>query len=412
MGLLDRVGKIGYPEARARPVGPTTEPGPHFARTFPAAAAAPRRNSPRLDGRLPLAPRTPCFLSPLKARSIALLVLLILAVVSACLPGPPAAPEQATPASPHTPLHEPSAPGIAPVCPSSQANASFGVSLLDAQTGQPLCERNPNGIAQPASTTKVMAVLLTAQHLRAHHLSLDTSIQVQAEDRHVEWDAAVAFLQTGHRYSVRTLVYMVSLLSAADATMALARFVAGSRAAFLALMNREAQHLGMTRTHYTSPYGYARTAPGHWQQGEDTSIGNYSSAHDMALLMRAFARYPEMVQIFGAAQYHQDGFWLDRANSYIITDSWIGLSASQGERGRNLRLPFQVLAVKKGCMWCAEDLHKISYVLLARYQQQTIAAGFLYTTQNYSNPRVGDMLPVLLWAFHLCKQPAYLGYCS
>jgi D-alanyl-D-alanine carboxypeptidase len=301
---------------------------------------------------------------------------------------------------------------IVPACPLLRPDPSFGISLIDVQTGQPLCERNANGIAQPASTTKVMAALLTGAYLHTHHLTLDTLITAQGIDKHVEWDASVAYIQVGQSYSVRTLLSMVSMLSAADATMALARFVAGSRAAFLALMNQQARRLGMNHTHYTSPYGYANTSSDHWQQGEQPSVGNCSSAHDMALLMRAFAQYPDLVVIFGATTYHEGSIWLSRAKGYIITDSWLGLSTADGVRANNLHLPFQVLAVKRGCMWCEAAQHKISYVLLARFQQQVISAAFLYTTQSYANPLVGDMLPTLLWVFHQCNQPAYARYCQ
>lgn len=141
----------------------------------------------------------------------------------------------------------------------------------------------------------------------------------------MEWDASVAHVQIGQSYSVRLLLYMVSIPSAADATMVLARFVAGSRAAFLSLMNARARQLGMTHMHFSSPYGYALTPPGNWQQGEDASVGNYSSAHDLALLMRAFARYPDLVTIFGATSYQEEGISLDRAPKHVITDSRIGV---------------------------------------------------------------------------------------
>ncbi len=306
-------------------------------------------------------------------------------------------------------------PGAPPECPALRPDPTFGISIIDTQTEQPLCERNPNGIAQPASTTKVMSALLVEEYLQVNHLSMDTPIVAQAVDRQVEWDAAIAYLQVGQSYSVRLLLYMVSIKSAADATMALARFVAGSRAAFLDQMNRRAQALGLTHTHFTSPYGYAETSPDNWQQGEDTSVGNYSTAHDLARLMLEFARYPDLVTIFGATEYHEGNVWLYRSIGHTITDSWVGLRAPDTPSPnavKDLHLPFQVLAVKKGCMWCSgSTIHKYSYVLLARFQQQVVAAAFLYTTQDYFNPLVGDMLPVLLWVFHQCDQPAYTMYC-
>jgi hypothetical protein len=287
-----------------------------------------------------------------------------------------------------------------PACPVMRSDPSFGISLIDTANGKTICERNGEGIAQPASTTKVMAALLVGQYLQTHQLRLDTMVTVQQVDTPVESDAAIANLQVGQAYSVRDLLSMTSILSAADAVMVLARFVAGSRADFLALMNQEAQTLGMPHTHYTSPYGYARTSADNWQDGENTSVGTYSSAADMARLMKAFAQFPDLLTIFGATQYQQGSISLNRAPSLTLPDSWIGL-----------HLPFQVLAVKKGCMWCQSAIHKISYVLLVQFQQQVIAAAFLYTTQNYFNPLIGDMLPTLLWAFHQCNVPAYATYC-
>jgi hypothetical protein len=349
---------------------------------------------------------------------MAIAVLLVLTLVAAIVFGHsrPAGASQ-TPNKPvtWTQSQPTSSPVVVLTCPLLRPDPTFGVSLIDVQTGQPLCERNADGIAQPASTTKVMSALLVEEYLQAHHLSLDTTITAQAIDRQVEWDASVAFLQVGQAYSVRLLLYMVSIISAADATMALARFVAGSRADFLALMNQRAQALLMLHTHYTSPYGYANTPPDNWQRGEDLSVGNYSSAHDMALLMRAFALYPDLITIFGATDYHEGSAWLYRSPTHSLPDSWYGLQAPDDPSSsavKDLHLPFQVLAQKKGCMWCDDpQFHKISYVLLVRFQQQTVAAAFLYTTQNYFDPFVGDMLPTLLWAFHQCSVPAYAPFC-
>lgn len=348
------------------------------------------------------------------ARTIMIAVLMVITIIAAILFGSsqPSTTSQASTA-PAVTWSQPT-PSLPPVCPTLRSDPTFGVSLIDTQTRQPLCERNPDGIAQPASTTKIMAALLVEEYLQAHGLSLDTPIIAEPIDKQVEWDAAIFNLQVGHAYSVRLLLYMVSTRSAADATMALARFVAGSRSAFLALMNQRAQALGMLHTHYTSPYGYAKTPPDNWQNGENTAVGNYSSAHDMATLMLAFAQYPDLVTIFGATQYHEGGIWLYRSPVHSLPDSWVGLQAPDDPSPnavKDLHLPFQVLAQKKGCMWCNEPSHKISYILLVRFQQQTVVAAFLYTAQNYFNPLVGDMLPTLLWAFHQCNVPAYYAYC-
>jgi D-alanyl-D-alanine carboxypeptidase len=318
-------------------------------------------------------------------------VVLVLWAVSTTSSSTLAAPTWATASNPAlTPTR---VTGSTPACPTLRADPTFGVSLIEVQTGQPLCEHNPEGIAQPASTTKVMSALLVGEYLQAHHLGLDTQVTVQPADLQVEPDAAVAGLRVGQHYSVRLLLAMASILSAADAVMVLARFVADSRAGFLALMNQQAQAIGMAHTHFGSPYGYARTSALNWQHGEDTSVGNYASAHDLAVLMVAFAKFPGLVAIFGLEHYVESGWVLDRRAGEVLPDFWGALS-----------LPFQVLAVKKGCMWCDPDLHKLSYVLLIQAASgQEIAAAFLYTSQDITNPQVGDVLAMLLWALHECE---------
>lgn len=359
-----------------------------------------------------LPPKVP-FLNARMIAIIILLAILLLAMLKDGFTHPLVRP--LTFAVPTTAAQGHPTPAPPPTCPALRPDPTFGISLIDITTRQALCERNPDGIAQPASTTKVMAALLVKEYLISHNLTLDTTVTAEQIDKQVEWDAAVAYIQVGQTYSVRLLFYMMSIASAADATMALARFVAGSRDAFLELMNQRAAQLGMRHTHFSSPYGYAITPPDNWQNGEDASVGNYSSAHDLAVLTAAFAQYSDLVAIFGATEYHEGAIWLYRSLSHVLPDSWIGLKTPDmpsASAVQNLNLPFQVLAVKKGCMWCDDaTLHKLSYVLLVQFHQQVVAAAFLYTTQDYFNPLTGDMLPVLLWAFHQCANPAYSGYC-
>ena len=74
------------------------------------------------------------------------------------------------------------------------------------------------------------------------------------------------------------------LYSANDACHALADQIAGNEAAFVALMNRRAQALGMHDTHFTN-------ACGHDQDG------HYSTAHDLSLLAHTLLKYPPLLDI-------------------------------------------------------------------------------------------------------------------
>jgi serine-type D-Ala-D-Ala carboxypeptidase (penicillin-binding protein 5/6) len=79
-------------------------------------------------------------------------------------------------------------------------------------------------------------------------------------------------LVVGERLTVRDMLYGMLLPSANDAAVALARFVRGSVAAFVDLMNATAARMGLRDTHFASPTGLDNSG--------------YSTARDLAALTR------------------------------------------------------------------------------------------------------------------------------
>jgi D-alanyl-D-alanine carboxypeptidase (penicillin-binding protein 5/6) len=63
------------------------------------------------------------------------------------------------------------------------------------------------------------------------------------------------FIKVNTQVSVEELLQGVIVQSGNDATVALAEAVAGSESAFVALMNQEAQKMGLTNTHYVNADG-------------------------------------------------------------------------------------------------------------------------------------------------------------
>src|SRR5205085_664824 len=90
-------------------------------------------------------------------------------------------------------------------------------------------------------------------------------------------------LRARERVPVWKLMYGLLLFSGNDDALELAIATAGSKGAFLRLMNEKAVELGLHDTHYTSPSGVV-------------DRGNYSSAHDLA----ALARYAMAIPRFRA----------------------------------------------------------------------------------------------------------------
>jgi D-alanyl-D-alanine carboxypeptidase len=279
-----------------------------------------------------------------------------------------------------------------------------GVELLDATTGRVLYRHQPMLRFQIASTTKVMTALLASEQG-----SLDRVVTIAPQDLpDPALNAAVVGFQPGQQYTVRQLLYGLALASGYDAAMAIARTVGGSVPAFIVQMNRRAQELGMHDTHFLNPAGYA----------VGVASGHYSTAQDMAVLMCIVAQHPDLVQIFGTIQHTlpatatHPAIVLDRTWGTTLPDAWVGAAPPDARAPvRNLQLPFQVLAVKKGCMDCDPADHQLSYVVLAHQGARRIVGAFVGTTQYYYDPHVGDMLPLLLWAFGDCGTAQARGFC-
>lgn len=173
--------------------------------------------------------------------------------------------------------------------------------LMDAQTGQILAKKRANEEVPPASLTKIMTVLLAieAEQDLDHPVTLPEDIfpALYAQD------ASMAGFAPGETVTVRDLLYGAMLPSGAECCEALARQVSGSREAFVALMNQKAAELGMSRTHFSNPTGL-------------TEANHYSTAADLAKLLRAALQNETFRTIFTTEQYtstpteqHPEGVW-------------------------------------------------------------------------------------------------------
>lgn len=122
------------------------------------------------------------------------------------------------------------------------------VILIDGHTSRVILSHNADTPALIASTTKIMTGLLIAERC-----SLDEPVTVPPEAVGVEGSSL--HLQAGEVRQVRELLYGLMLHSGNDAAVALAIHCAGSVEQFVALMNRRAESLGMTGTHFANPHG-------------------------------------------------------------------------------------------------------------------------------------------------------------
>jgi D-alanyl-D-alanine carboxypeptidase (penicillin-binding protein 5/6) len=138
--------------------------------------------------------------------------------------------------------------------------------LVDANTGAVLWAKRSHRRRPIASTTKIMTGVLALEHLPLTKVirvnPLVTRVALNREGLRAHEHVAVWKLMEG-----------LLLFSGNDDALQLAISTAGSRGAFLQLMNEKASELGLRDTHYTSPSGVV-------------DRGNYSSAYDLAALAR------------------------------------------------------------------------------------------------------------------------------
>jgi D-alanyl-D-alanine carboxypeptidase (penicillin-binding protein 5/6) len=138
--------------------------------------------------------------------------------------------------------------------------------LVEANTGAVLWARRPHRRRPIASTTKIMTAVLALEHLPLTKVvrvnPLVTRVALNREG-----------LRADERVAVWKLMDGLLLFSGNDDALQLAITTAGSRGAFLRLMNEKASELRLRDTHYTSPSGVV-------------DRGNYSSAYDLAALAR------------------------------------------------------------------------------------------------------------------------------
>nr|WP_298728774.1 D-alanyl-D-alanine carboxypeptidase family protein [uncultured Steroidobacter sp.] len=197
--------------------------------------------------------------------------------------GASAAPLSDTTADSAAPVIEP------PPVPAPPQVQARGFILLDYASGQTLAANNAHERLEPASLTKLMSAYVVFHALKEGRIKMTDLVTISAYAR--SQDGSRMFVDVGTQVSVENLIQGMIVQSGNDATVALAEYIGGSEPAFVDLMNRHAQQLGMTSTHFQNSPGLP--APEH-----------YTTAHDIAVLSRALIReYPEHYRFYSQRQF-------------------------------------------------------------------------------------------------------------
>jgi D-alanyl-D-alanine carboxypeptidase (penicillin-binding protein 5/6) len=129
----------------------------------------------------------------------------------------------------------------------------LGAIAVDAADGRVIFEDNADAKGYPASTLKLMDLLIILEKIETGSLKLTDKVTATADAAKV--GGTQVWLRQNEVFSVDELLYAMMVQSANDAATALAIHIAGSKEAFVELMNQRAKALGMDSTVFRSVHG-------------------------------------------------------------------------------------------------------------------------------------------------------------
>jgi serine-type D-Ala-D-Ala carboxypeptidase (penicillin-binding protein 5/6) len=156
--------------------------------------------------------------------------------------------------------------------------------VMVANTRRVLFGQNPNSIMYPASTTKMMTLLLALERG-----NLDSVVTVSSHAAACE-ESSLG-LRPGDQITLRELLFGMMIVSGNDAAEAVAEHIAGSVPAFVKLMNERADKMGLKNTHFSNPHGLP------------DPVNHYSTAYDLAQIAATGMQNPLFAKIVSTADY-------------------------------------------------------------------------------------------------------------
>lgn len=181
-------------------------------------------------------------------------------------------------------------------------NDCGGAIIINTATNRAVAARNPHTRFYPASTTKVMTLLVACENIKSYDDTFTMTLDIT--DPLYTAEASVAGFLNGEEITMTDLLYGLILPSGADAALALAEKISGGEAEFVKLMNKKADELGLRDTHFVNTSGLYDS-------------DHYTTAYDMAVILAAALQNPICKKVLSTYRYttsstpqHPDGIEL------------------------------------------------------------------------------------------------------
>jgi D-alanyl-D-alanine carboxypeptidase len=255
---------------------------------------------------------------------------------------------------------------------SRQHFALKAVLLVDMDSGKILYQQNADKRIQPASLSKILTLYLVNEDLRDGKIKLFDMVRISA--RAVNTLGQKMLYEEGSEVNLEDLIKGIAILSANDATVAVAEHLEGSVERFVARMNVKARKIGMKQSYFVNPHGL----PDSHQK---------STAHDIFILSREYLKqFPEVLNLH-SKQYFVYNFVIHQNQNTLL---WEYPDVDGLKTGYVRRAGFHLVATAK-----RGDKRLIAVVLGARNPKirSREAKGILdYGFRQLGNPHHDSMI--------------------
>ena len=149
--------------------------------------------------------------------------------------------------------------------------------IYDRASGRIIYEKNGNKQTPMASTTKILTSIVILENA-------DLKETVTIESKAAGIGGSRLGLKKNDKITVNDLLYGLMLRSGNDAAVALAIHVGGSIEGFADMMNKKAEELGLTNSHFVVPHGL-------------DNEGHYTTAYELAKMADYALNIPKFKEI-------------------------------------------------------------------------------------------------------------------
>ncbi len=187
--------------------------------------------------------------------------------------------------------------------PKSSAPEIQSAILMNMSNGRILYEQNADKPLQPASLTKVLSLFLAYEAMGQGKVHWSDPVVISPAARQA--DGSRMYVEAGERVPLEVLIKGMTVISANDASVAVAEHVAGNVDRFVERMNRKCGELGMTHSAFRNPNGLP-------------AEGQYTTARDMLTLANAYLqRFPGSLALHSMRFYSYKNITQHNCNALL-----------------------------------------------------------------------------------------------